>query len=511
MDEPHRSGPLSDPERAVGSNLEKHESLVNQHPTTAKDDDASSSSTAKFLRKLTSWGVEVRGIAPVPEKDQTKTQYINILFVWLSMLTNLLPIITGMVGTLSFGLSLRDASLTILFFSLLCYIPTAYMNILGPQTGMRQMVQARYSFGYFFVTIVVLLNMMTIVGFTVIAGIVAGQTLSAVSDGKISLALGIVITFLVGLFVSFCGYRVIHIYNRWSWLGVLVCFIIMTGCGGKHLSQQAETQPADGPLILNFGCLIAGFSIAFAGLMSDYSVYYRPDAPSARMFWYAYLGQILPTILLMILGAAIGGAVPNVPGWNEGHERFSTGGVLEAMLRPAGGFGKFIAVLLAFSLIGNVSASMYSVNLNWQILVPWFAHLPRIIFSVITTAVMIPVSITAANDFFESLENFLGIVSYWPSSFAAIVIIEHMFFRKSDSSTYDRSIWKNPRKLPSGIAAITAGVGSFALVIPCMAATWYTGPIAEHTGDIGFEVAFVLAGLLYFPLRTLEIKIQGRL
>lgn len=83
------------------------------------------------------------------------------------------------------------------------------------------------------------------------------------------------------------------------------------------------------------------------------------------------------------------------------------------MLRPAGGFGKFIAVLLAFSLIGNVSASMYSVNLNWQILVPWFAHLPRIIFSVITTAVMIPVSITAANDFFESLENFLGIVSYW--------------------------------------------------------------------------------------------------
>lgn len=86
-----------------------------------------------------------------------------------------------------------------------------------------------------------------------------------------------------------------------------------------------------------------------------------------------------------------------------------------------------------------------------------------------------------------------------------------MFFRKSDSSTYDRSIWKNPRKLPSGIAAITAGVGSFALVIPCMAATWYTGPIAEHTGDIGFEVAFVLAGLLYFPLRTLEIKIQGRL
>lgn len=98
-----------------------------------------------------------------------------------------------------------------------------------------------------------------------------------------------------------------------------------------------------------------------------------------------------------------------------------------------------------------------------------------------------------------------------PAAFAAIVIVEHLYFRKGDSSTYDRDIWNNARKLPSGIAAITAGVASFGLVVPCMAATWYTGPIAEHTGDIGFEVAFALAGLLYVPLRTLEIKIQGRL
>ncbi|KAF9640718.1 putative purine-cytosine permease fcy22 protein [Lasiodiplodia theobromae] len=505
--EPQATG---SPETAIGQDVEKDAAI---HDTTQlpKGDDVSSSSTASLLRRLTSWGVEVRGIAPVPEKDQTKTQYHNVFFLWLSMLVNLLPIITGMLGTLGYGLSLRDTSLTIIFFSLLCYIPTAYVNILGPQTGMRQMVSARYSFGFFPVTIVVALNMMTVVGFTVIAGIVAGQTLSAVSDGRISVALGIVLTFVVGLFMSFCGYKVIHIYNRWSWLGVLICFIIMTGCGGKHLSEQVEAEPADAPLILSFGCLIAGFSIAFAGIMSDYSVYYKSTAPVTRMFFYPYLAQNLSTILLMILGAAIGGAVPNVPAWNEGHTRFSTGGVLEAMLRPAGGFGKFIAVLLAFSLTGNVSASMYTVTLNWQLLVPWFVRIPRIVFSVVTTAVMIPVAITAATDFFDSLENFLGIVSYWPAAFAAIVIVEHLYFRKGDSSTYDRDIWNNARKLPSGIAAITAGVASFGLVVPCMAATWYTGPIAEHTGDIGFEVAFALAGLLYVPLRTLEIKLQGRL
>jgi hypothetical protein len=53
-----------------------------------------------------------------------------------------------MVGTLSYGLSLRDTSLVIIFFTLLCTIPPAFMGTLGPKTGMRQMIQARYAFGY---------------------------------------------------------------------------------------------------------------------------------------------------------------------------------------------------------------------------------------------------------------------------------------------------------------------------------------------------------------------------
>jgi len=55
-----------------------------------------------------------------------------------------------MVGTLSYQLSLRDASLVITFFTLLCTIPVAFIGTLGPKTGLRQMIQARYAFGYEF-------------------------------------------------------------------------------------------------------------------------------------------------------------------------------------------------------------------------------------------------------------------------------------------------------------------------------------------------------------------------
>jgi purine-cytosine permease-like protein len=46
-----------------------------------------------------------------------------------------------------YGLGLRDSALVILFFTLLTTVLPAYLSTLGPKTGMRQMVQARYSFG----------------------------------------------------------------------------------------------------------------------------------------------------------------------------------------------------------------------------------------------------------------------------------------------------------------------------------------------------------------------------
>jgi len=96
------------------------------------------------------------------------------------------------------------------------------------------------------------------------------------------------------------------------------------------------------------------------------------------------------------------------------------------------------------------------------------------------------------------------------AAFVAVVAVEHVLFRRSKFAAYNLAIWDVPSQLPSGIAALGAAACSFALVIPCMSQTWYTGPIAESTGDIGFEVALVVTGVLYVPFRSLEIRLQGR-
>jgi hypothetical protein len=71
-------------------------------------------------------------------------------------------------------------------------------------------------------------------------------------------------------------------------------------------------------------------------------------------------------------------------------------------------------------------------------------------------------------------------------------------------------VWASPRLLPPGAAAVAAGVLSFALVVPGMDQVWFEGPIGKRSGDIGFEVAFVLAGVLYVPLRWVERQWAGR-
>jgi purine-cytosine permease-like protein len=212
----------------------------------------------------------------------------------------------------------------------------------------------------------------------------------------------------------------------------------------------------------------------------------------------------------MTLGAAIAGALPNNPEWSAAYDKNLVGGVLAAMLSSAGGFGKFCVVILSLTLLGNTGGTMYAITLNFQTLVPWLIRVPRYIFAIVVTAIVIPTAIRAADEFFLNLENFVGLIGYWSAAFVGIVVAEHLVFRGGRSDSYDHAIWSNSSKLPIGLAAITSGILCFGLVIPCMAQVWWTGPIAETTGDIGFEVALVLSGLLYVPLRWAEKRFIGR-
>jgi purine-cytosine permease-like protein len=183
---------------------------------------------------------------------------------------------------------------------------------------------------------------------------------------------------------------------------------------------------------------------------------------------------------------------------------------LHAILRPAGDhFSRFLLVVLAFSVIANVSPTLYSCSLSLQVFLPFDATLriPRYLLSTGATAALIPLAILAASYFEVALANFLGLIGYWSAIFAAIVFVEHVVFRKARFELYDVSLWDTPSKLPPGIAALTSCAVGAALCVLCMEQVWFTGPVAKTTGDLGFELAFVAAGVAYIPFRYVESKV----
>ncbi|KAL7796699.1 permease for cytosine/purines, uracil, thiamine, allantoin domain-containing protein [Trichoderma ceciliae] len=477
-----------------------------------REKDGQQSDDESLLHKVLRAGrVEERGILPVPVEERSSTRFFNIFTVWFSINANILGITFGMLGPLSYNLGLRDSSLVILFFCMLSTVPPAYLAVLGPKTGMRQMIQARYSFGRYIVSVPVLLNLASMTGFTVIICITGGQCLSAISDGSVDTNAGIIIIAVLSLLVSFCGFRVLHIYETYAFIPAIISVVIATGCAGSGLKKQATPEePATAGNILNFGMIVASYQIPWAALASDFTTYFDPKVPSWRVFSYTYWGLLIPTVLLMILGAAVAGAIPNNPEWQDAFDKYSVGGVLAAMLSSAGNFGKFIVVVLSLTLLGNTCGTFYAITLNFQTLAPWLFKVPRYLFAVVITGVIIAVAITAVGDFFESLENFVSLIGYWSAAFVGIVIVEHMVFRRQDYSSYDHAIWSDAKRLPLGIAALSSGVLCFGMVVPCMDQVWWQGPIAETTGDIGFEMAFVVSSLIYVPLRYVEIRLTGR-
>jgi purine-cytosine permease-like protein len=76
-----------------------------------------------------------------------------------------------------------------------------------------------------------------------------------------------------------------------------------------------------------------------------------------------------------------------VPDWEAGYTDGNVGGLLNAMLSPAGGFGKVLVVLLSLSVTAANAPTIYSICIDFQTLIPPLAVVPRYVFSVFATAV----------------------------------------------------------------------------------------------------------------------------
>ncbi|KAJ8456022.1 hypothetical protein ONZ51_g12283 [Trametes cubensis] len=150
--------------------------------------------------QLARWGLEVNGIAPIPDRDRTDRRLYQFFFVWFSANANILTLSAGTVGPAYYGLGILDSLYVIIIVDIITCAFPAFFAIFGPKLGTRTMVQSRFSWGYYGVIIPSILNVLVLQGYLVVNTIIGGQTLAEVSE-HLDATLGIVIIALLSLAV----------------------------------------------------------------------------------------------------------------------------------------------------------------------------------------------------------------------------------------------------------------------------------------------------------------------
>ncbi len=460
-------------------------------------------------------GIETHGIERVSPETRSHVRIFDNFTMWLSANLVISTVALGALAIPVFQLGFWDSVAVIILFNIIGVLPVAFFSTLGPKLGLRQMTISRFSFGWVGAVIMAVFNVLACIGWSTVNVIIGGQIVANLSNQTIPAWVGILIIALLTTFVSLFGYKYVHRYERYAWIPMAIIFVILLFVAGPHFT--AVPTPAFGlasfASFISFGGAVYGFATGWSSYAADYNVNQPEETPSSRVFWLTFLGCAIPCILLEIFGLAL----TTVKAYNGK----SGGDLLSAVVHPLGGFGTFLLLLLALSIIANNIPNDYSLGLSMQVLGKAFQHVPRAVWTLVGAVIYVILAMLLLGNFDSTLNSFLLLVAYWLGPWSIILILEHFVFRHG---RYNLADWNTASKLPIGWAAsVSMLIGLFgaflgaAQVIEIVGSKPIpaVGPLANLINpgygiDIGFELAIVLAAISYLILRRIELNSSGR-
>jgi purine-cytosine permease-like protein len=216
----------------------------------------------KVRKWINSVGAEETGIERIPESARIDQNPRDLFTLFMSANVGTATLAFGTLGPGLFYLGWWDSFLALLFFNLIGSLPCALMATCGPKLGLRTMVIPRYSFGWWPAKLIATLNLLNQIGWAMVNTIAGADILYDVGDEKLPASVAVLIIGLMALIIGLFGYKIVHHYERWSWIVMTVCFCILAGFGAKHfVNVPMGSGAAETSSILSFGTAIIGFQV----------------------------------------------------------------------------------------------------------------------------------------------------------------------------------------------------------------------------------------------------------
>ncbi|MHB8220645.1 MAG: purine-cytosine permease family protein [Acidimicrobiales bacterium] len=449
--------------------------------------------------------IEQRGIDYIPEGERWATPR-SLFGLWAGAITNFEIFIYGAILMAFFGVTFYQA-VVIIVVGNLSYLLLGLTSLQGPDAGTTTFTVNRAAFGPNGGRVVALFNWLTQVGFeteglalVVLAGIAlaAKAGFSAGTPMKIVL---IVVAAGIQLLLPLFGHGTILKTLKWLAIPFVALFVILAvlTAGKAHLhGVHPGAGWAQWMAGLAFVIILSGLGWTENG--NDYSRYLPRNASKPSIVGWVFAGTFIPSVLLMILGAAVGTYVPTL----------ATKNPMPALPHAfAAWFLVPFLIVAVVQLFAINSLDLYSSGVTLQAIGLRLRRWQAVLIDTVIAGGLTAYAIFSSS-FTTLLTDFVDCVIVWIAPWTAIFLVDWILRRyRYVPSELQREkgglYWRN-----GGIhwpAIIAQVVGMFASLMG-LSQTFFHGLVASHTGNADFSVFLGLGvgGLVYAVLAGRSVR-----
>jgi NCS1 family nucleobase:cation symporter-1 len=407
----------------------------------------------------------------------------DLLWLWLAANLTIADYALGFLPV-SLGLPLGPTLAALALGNLLGGALLALCAAMGPRAGYPQMLIGRRAFGHVGGYGPALLNWVSTAGwFTVntILGAFAAQVLLPGLPFPIAAFALVAVQVLLVIY----GHNLIHAFERAmaALLGVLFAASTLLVLG--HGAQLAAWHPqvAAGRILPLAGIVLAGafsYIASWGPYASDYSRYLPETTPTAQVAWPVFVGSVLASFWLEVLGALIAILAPG------------QSNAVAALSSVLGAFGPVAVLAIILGATAANALNLYSNSLSARVLdLRW----SRPVLVVVGGAVGLAFALPGSGNFNGFYSTFLLALDYWITPWLAVILADFYLRRQQRPEGFGEA----PAWNRAGIVAYLVGL---AVSVPFMSASVFTGPFAALFGgaDLSYFVGFLVAGMVYLAL-----------
>lgn len=446
---------------------------------------------------------DIHSIEQIPDADRDSTGPQQ-MWIWAG--ANVAPVnwALGALGII-LKLGLWETIAVVVLGNLIGCAIFAAFTVMGHKTGVNQMVLSRSAFGRrgaYLPSLLMFLMTLGWIGVNTYFPVKISMAILSqfgIPDTLVTTFIVMTLVMVVQVVIGIYGFYAIRTFEKYTVPVTVAIMVLMSvlawsqpGVVNWHLTSSLPSGPHLAMLSLLTSAIGVGWGISWVTWASDYSRFVPRSVPSSSVFWYSYVGMLVPSVWLAVLGATIASVTADT----------DPAKMVSAVFGGAASILVLLMVLhgpIATNILNVYSAALAALSMG--------IRLSRTALALIVgiAGYLVTIYFVFAPSFAKAFDNWMVSLLLWMSPWAGVILADFYIKRKSkidvaelykapETSAYGDINWGG---IISFLAGLLAAWSMEDGLVPAL-----QGPISGllNGADLSWLAGIAVAGGLYLAI-----------